>query len=195
MVVVKYFTKSSERFGFAKEFNELCSAFRAYRISKSSSDPGPNLLWKDAVAVATLCHGQSVLVGIMHVNDQEESFAKVRALESGRSNPTNIFNIHNSLAPQRVLSTCCGHLRTRSLPRGPINSASPLVSRVQTPFETCLMSSSIYWLLRAQARAWSQAGNRAWTATQHSCFISPHTACGISEKIAQKEPRDTRRYS
>lgn len=40
-----------------------------------------------------------------------------------RSNITNIFNIHNSLALQRVLSTCCGHLRTRSLPRGPINSA------------------------------------------------------------------------
>lgn len=55
------------------------------------------------------------------------------------------------------------------------------------------MSSSIYWLLRAQARAWSQAGNRAWTATHYSWFISPHTACGISEKIAQKEPRDTRR--
>lgn len=48
------------------------------------------------------------------------------------------------MAPQRVLSTCCGHLRTRSLPRGPINSASRQVSRVQRPFETCLMSSSIF---------------------------------------------------
>lgn len=132
----------------------------------------------------------AVLAGIMHVNDQEESFAKVRAMESGRSNPTNIFNIHNSLAPQRVLSTCCGHLRTRSLPRGPINSASPLVSRVQTPFETCLMSLSIYWLLRAQARAWSQAGNRAWTATQHSCFISlSHCVRHLREDCAKRAER------